>query len=145
MSSGPGPPSTGPYQQNVPERRSESSRALEGLGAGTVIDNINAFPAGQVEDVLCELSLGIDDNVIGASLLCDRDLVLRRDASDHASAPQLYDLGQQKADPAGRRMNEGDVTRLHRIEIGGEVTGGQTLHHDGCGRTIVDRVGNSNK
>ena len=39
-------------------------------------------------------------------------------------------------------MNEGNITGLHRIEVGREMAGGQPLHHDRGRRSIVDRIGN---
>ena len=38
-------------------------------------------------------------------------------------------------------MDEGDVAGLHRIEVGGEVAGGQSLHHHRGRRAVVDRYG----
>jgi hypothetical protein len=43
------------------------------------------------------------------------------------AAPQLDDLRQQQAEPARRRVDEGELTGLHRVEVGREVAGGETL------------------
>jgi hypothetical protein len=102
---------------------------------------MHAFPAGHPERLLSEPPLGIDDHMVGAGLLGDGDLLLRRDAPDDMAAPQLDNLGQQQAEPARRRVDEGDVARLYWVEVGREVAGGETLHHHGCRGSIVDRVG----
>ena len=39
-------------------------------------------------------------------------------------------------------MDEGDITRLHPIEVGRKVAGCEPLHHHGCSHAFVDRVGN---
>lgn len=38
-------------------------------------------------------------------------------------------------------MDEGNVSGLHRVKIGGEVASGQPLHHDGSSSSIVDCIG----
>jgi hypothetical protein len=39
-------------------------------------------------------------------------------------------------------VDEGDVAGLHRIEVGREVAGGESLHHHRGRSAVVDRVGN---
>ncbi|MCY1309640.1 hypothetical protein D9M70_597540 [compost metagenome] len=90
-----------------------------------------------------EGSLHVDDNVARANCLCDFNLVGGRNASNHRSAPQPDDLCQKQADTTGRRMDERGVSRLDRVEIGGEVARGQSLHHDGGRRLVINRAGKS--
>ena len=65
--------------------------------------------------------------MIGTGLLGHGDLLLRRDAPDDVTASQLDDLCQKQAEATRRRVDEGDVAGLHRIEIGCEVAGGETF------------------
>lgn len=142
MSSGPGPPSTGPYQQNVPDRRSASIDPLKVLGARAIVNDVHALASGHAQDVIRKLSFGIDDDVFSAGLPGARNLVLRRDPSDHAATLEPDNLCQQQAHPAGSGMDESDVARLDRIEIGSKVTCRKPLHHHGRGGCVVDGIGN---
>jgi hypothetical protein len=103
---------------------------------------MHSFATGQTQGLLGEPALGIDNHMISAGFLGHGDLLLRRDAPDDMTTSQLDDLGQQQAHAACRRVDEGDVAGLHRVEIGREVAGGQPLHHHRRRRAVVDRVGN---
>jgi hypothetical protein len=103
---------------------------------------MHALAVCQAERLLGEVALGVDDHVIGAGLLRRGHLLVRRHPSDDVATPQLDDLGQQQTESARRRVNEGDVAGLHRIEVGREVASGESLHHHRGRRAVVDRVGN---
>lgn len=141
MLSGPGPPSTGPYQQKGAGAAQGVERSLKGLRAGTVVDDVDAF-TGQANDFLGESPLGVYDHMVCSGLSCHGDLVSGRDAADHVPASQLDDLGEQQSDASRRRMDQRDVAGLDGIEFGGEVAGSEPLHHHGSGRTIIDPVRN---
>jgi hypothetical protein len=55
------------------------------------------------------------------------------------------DLRQKQAEPACCCVDQRGVAGLDGIKVSGEVTGGETLHHDGGGRPVVDLVGNSDE
>ena len=135
----PGTAEDGPIPAEDARPAQHVERPLKGLGARAVINDMHAFPAGQ--RLLGEPTLAIDDHMIGAGLLGDGDLHLRRDAPDDMAAAQLDNLSQQQAEPTRRRVDEGELTGLHRVEVGREVAGGETLHHHGCRGSIVDRIG----
>ncbi|MNL31359.1 hypothetical protein D3C87_1531440 [compost metagenome] len=72
---------------------------------------------------------------------CGRHLARRRNTADNPAAAQLDYLRQQQSDAASRRMDERDIARLGAVEIGGEMAGGQALHHYRGGRLVVDIIG----
>ncbi len=63
-----GPPSTGPYQQKVPDRRSASIEPLK-VGTGAIVNDVHASPPVRRRTSRPKLSLCIDDDVLGAGLL----------------------------------------------------------------------------
>jgi hypothetical protein len=63
-----------------------------------------------------------------------------RDARDDLASPELDDLRQQQAQPAGAGVNQRDVAWLHGIEVRREVAGRQALHHHGGPCAVVDVV-----
>jgi hypothetical protein len=94
MSRVPGPPRTGPYQQKVPQRRSESSEAWKVTGPDPVVDDVNTFATREANRFPCELPFGIYDYMIGARTLRDSNLVFVGHTTDHPATSQLDDLGQ---------------------------------------------------
>jgi hypothetical protein len=91
MSIGPGLPSTGPYQQKVPLRRSASSEPWKVAGP----DDIGAVAAGQRQHLFGEPAVMIDDHMVGTGLASGGNLVGMRHPADHGPAAQPDDLGQQ--------------------------------------------------
>ena len=61
------------------------------------------------------------------------------------AAAQPDDLGQEQANASGGGMDQCKVARLNRVEVGGEVACGQSLHHD-CGRCpVIDEIRQTNQ
>lgn len=60
---------------------------LEGLGTGAIVNDVHALAASQAQDFVGKPSVGIDDDVLGASLSGDRDFVFGRYASDYSATP----------------------------------------------------------
>src|SRR5258708_6824383 len=132
--------------RDIPAERARPAqhveRSLKGRRPGAVIDDMEAWARGRTEGLVGEPTLGMDNHMISAGLLGHGDLLLRGDTPDDMTASQLDDLGQQQSHATRRRVDEGDVAGLHRIEVGREVAGGQPLHHHRRRRAVVDRVGN---
>jgi hypothetical protein len=92
---------------------------------------VRAFAPGEGLDpdpVLAAAPAG-DQDVVGPDLLGDGDPVLAGDQADDGAAPGLDQLGQHEADPAGCGVHDGRGAWLDGVRFGGQVVGGQAVHH----------------
>src|ERR1700730_5214937 len=96
-----------PAERSGPPERVE--RALKGLRAGAVVDDMRTFTARQANRCFCELAFGIHDHMIGARGFGNRHLASRGNTADDMAAPQLDDLGEKQTETAGRRVNQRDI------------------------------------
>src|SRR5690606_30749846 len=93
-------------------------RALEGRLADTVVDDIDAFPAGEFPDPGGEVLGAVVDDLVAAIGLCQRYLLVRTGGAVDGGAQAVSPVAGYEPDAAGSGMPQDAVARLY---LPGEV------------------------
>ena len=143
-------------RRHLPARRAEQhehpagaqrgQRRVEGVLADAVVGDGDPAAAGEPPHLAGEVVDGpVVDDVLGAHRPSRRALVGPTGRRDDRATAGPHHLHEQLADPTGRGVHEGDVTRLHGIRAGGEVVRGQALEHHGRRGLEVDPLGHEDE
>ena len=129
----------GSVQHHHAARAQRRQAVVEGVLAYAVVNDVRpGTVTGLVDDVAEAV---VADDVIGAGLQRELDLLPARGGTDNKATTPLDHLGQQQPDPAGRRVHHGDVAFAHRVGAGAQVVGGHALQDGGCRDLQVHPVG----
>jgi hypothetical protein len=118
-------------------------RLLNGGLADGVVDDGEAFTAGDFMDAANEVFTGVEDDVVGSGLAGECGFLFCRHGGDHVDAETLGDLDEEKTCSAGAGVDKYLVAELG--DEGGEeqVVGGHALEERGgslLGGDIVRNV-----
>ena len=136
-------------EHHRPATPQRGQRRVERRLPDPVVDDVDALAAGQLLDLAGQLAqvgqLGVVDDVVGAQLQAEGDLLRRPRGPDERRALGLDQLDEQLTDPAGHRVDQDEVARLDRIRRVDEVVSRDPLEHHGPGDLEVDPVGDPDR
>jgi hypothetical protein len=127
-----------------PERRQTLQRALPGVLADAVVDDLDAAAARYLADTRHDIFGAVVDRVRRAVLFRARAFVIAAGGCDHDQAERLRPLARDQPDAAGGGMPHDRIARMETAlweRAPQQILHGESLEHHRGAVLEIDRVG----
>jgi hypothetical protein len=135
-----------PVGDEPAERGERVEACVEHAAAGHLQHHVDALAEVGLDQRLGQVLARDVDGRVGAELERQRALLLRRRRRDHAARPQrLAELHGERADAAGRGVDDDALARLEVRRRAVQVPRGESLEQQRDRRAVADAVGDGER